>query len=59
MINKTLPKEEPKENPRLGSQVTVRRMSGSMHDDVNVIDITLKSEVESIDQLLKRIPGVI
>ena len=59
MINKALPKEESKESPRLGSQVTVRRMTGSMHDDINMIDITLKSDVETISQLLKRIPGVI
>ncbi len=62
MTSKVLPKEKPKENSNkkfLGSEVSIRRMSGKMHESINTIDITLKSEVESIDALLKKIPGVI
>jgi hypothetical protein len=53
-----LPKED-KSKKKLGSEVSIRRMNGKMHETINMIDITLKSEVESIDALLKKIPGVI
>ena len=56
-----LPKKE-NEKPKkveLGSEVSIRRTNGKMHESINTIDITLKSEVESIDALLKKIPGVI
>ena len=62
MTSKVLPKEEPKQKSNkkfLGSEVSIRRMNGKMHESVNMIDITLKSEVETIDALLKKIPGVI
>ena len=62
MPDKVLPKKEPKENSKkkfLGSEVSIRRMNGKMHESINTIDITLKSEVETIDALLKKIPGVI
>ncbi len=55
-----LPQEEEKSKKNfLGSEVSIRRMNGKMHESINTIDITLKSEVESIDALLKKIPGVI
>jgi hypothetical protein len=56
-----LPKKEKYESKKveLGSEVSIKRMNGKMHDTINMINITLKSEVESIDALLKKIPGVI
>ena len=59
MRSKVLPKEEEPNEKDLGSEVSVKRMNGKMHESINMIDITLKSKNESIDDLLEKIKGVI
>ena len=58
MTSKVLPKVEEKELD-FGSEVSVKRMNGKMHESINMIDITLKSKTETIDSLLKKMEGVI
>ncbi len=58
MISKVLPKVDEKE-PDFGSEVSVKRMNGKMHESINMIDATLKSKTESLDSLLKKLKGVI
>ena len=58
MRSKVLPKEESKETD-FGSEVSVKRMRGTMHESINMIDITMKSKTETIDSLLKKMKGVI
>ena len=55
-------KEKPKSEIKLdtGSEISVVRSSGGLMQKENkMISITLKSKTESIDSLLKKIPGVI
>jgi len=59
MKSNVLPKEEKEKETDLGSEVSVKRMNGKMHESINMIDITLKSKTESIDTLLTKLKGVI
>lgn len=59
MRSNVLPKEEPSKDIDLGSEVSVKRMNGKMHESINMIDITLKSKTESIDTLLAKLKGVV
>ena len=59
MRSTVLPKEEKSIETDLGSEVSVKRMMGKMHESINMIDITMKSKTESIDSLLKKMKGVI
>lgn len=46
--------------PDTGSEISVIRSSGGLMQKENkMISITLKSKTETIDSLLKKIPGVI
>lgn len=60
------PNEQPKSNTIFdtkfdtGSEISVVRSSGGLMQKENkMISITLKSKTETIDSLLKKIPGVI
>ena len=55
---KEIPKSEIKFDT--GSEISVVRSSGGLMQKENrMISITLKSKTETIDSLLKKIPGVI
>lgn len=54
--------ERPKSVPKLdfGSEISVERSSGGINNkESKMICITMKSKTESIDSLLKKIPGLI
>ena len=53
-------KEDEEKEIDVGSEISISRSSGGMlSKDSKNISITLKSKVESIGSLLKKIPGVI
>ena len=53
-------KSKSKDSLDKGSEISVSRTSGGFHSDkMKMVSISLKSKTETIDSLLKKIPGVI